>query len=382
MKIRAFEFKDSHEGGFIVDPLRLKDGVNLFVGASGAGKTRLLNMFFNIGTFVASDQRFCPGKWTLHFQHKGVDYLWIYSGIVEPDGTPKVLGEELWIGTMEKKQQCLVSRSESQMTFKDNPMPRLPSNSTAIYLLREEPAIKGAYDAFIHMMRRRFSGEDLATALAFQPVPRAVVAMLERKADVSPFHSVDISLQTKLYLLHKYLPNLYSEVTANFKQVFPSVEKLETHLRHGVKSISGVQLPVAGDFPIALVSEGGVQAATPLVEMSSGMQKVLLIICDVLTTSSEVLYMIDEYENSLGINAIDFLPGFLNEYGTGKQFLITSHHPNLINSLPVDSWYVLNRRGTHIRVKYGKELEERYGKSKQQKFIQLINDPFFADTPQ
>jgi hypothetical protein len=105
------------------------------------------------------------------------------------------------------------------------------------------------------------------------------------------------------------------------------------------------------------------------------MVKVLLIITDVVTESPQTLYMIDEYENSLGVNAIDFLPAFLADCGGDRQFIITTHHPLLVNAVPVSDWFVFHRKGLNIRVMHGAEIESRYGHSKQQRFTQLINDP-------
>ena len=38
------------------------------------------------------------------------------------------------------------------------------------------------------------------------------------------------------------------------------------------------------------------------------------------------VYLIDEYENSLGVNAINFFPSVLFEAASKSQFIITSHH--------------------------------------------------------
>ncbi len=88
--------------------------------------------------------------------------------------------------------------------------------------------------------------------------------------------------------------------------------------------------------------------------------------------------MIDEYENSLGINAIDFLPQFILDNGKDIQFFITTHHPYLINQMPIKDWLVFHREGSTVKNKSGIELEGLYGKSKQQAFVQLINDPFYS----
>ncbi len=109
------------------------------------------------------------------------------------------------------------------------------------------------------------------------------------------------------------------------------------------------------------------------------MLKVLLIITDIIALPEESIYMIDEYENSLGINAIDFLPQLLIDHGGQNQYFITTHHPYLINNMPIKHWRIFNRKGSTVTVKSGIEFEERFGKSKQEGFIQLINDPFYYE---
>ena len=108
------------------------------------------------------------------------------------------------------------------------------------------------------------------------------------------------------------------------------------------------------------------------------MQKVLLLLTDITTLIDNSIYMIDEYENSLGVNAIDFLPDFLAEYSGSNQFLITTHHPYLINNMPINNWRIFHQTGSDVIIKDGAEIAERYGKSKQQAFIQLLNDPYYS----
>ena len=110
------------------------------------------------------------------------------------------------------------------------------------------------------------------------------------------------------------------------------------------------------------------------------MQKVLLILTDVFTLPKDGgIYLIDEYENSLGINAINFFPSVFSEAETDSQFIITSHHPYIIGNVPVRDWIILHRNGINVIVKEGRELEEKFGKSKQAAFFQLINDPFYTE---
>ena len=109
------------------------------------------------------------------------------------------------------------------------------------------------------------------------------------------------------------------------------------------------------------------------------MQKVLLIITDIQMLPNGGVYLIDEYENSLGLNAIEFLPTYLLELEKDMQLFITSHHPYIINKFPVKNWYVFHRTGYEVKIKYGEELVTRFGISKQQAFTKLINDPFYTE---
>ncbi|MCK4818138.1 ATP-binding protein, partial [bacterium] len=128
------------------------------------------------------------------------------------------------------------------------------------------------------------------------------------------------------------------------------------------------------------IKEKGMKKWIPAQQLSSGMKKVLLILTDLFILPEDgKVYLIDEYENSLGINAINFFPSVLFDVDSPSQFILTSHHPYLIGKIPVKNWIVLHRKKSRVLVKQGKELEERFGKSKQKAFIQLINDPFYSE---
>ena len=163
--------------------------------------------------------------------------------------------------------------------------------------------------------------------------------------------------------------DIYSEICENFISTFPFVKRVD---------IKKLESPF-GLVPIFCLKEQNVNDWIPISEMSSGMQKVLFMLTDICSLPNGSIYFIDEYENSLGMNAINFLPEFLAEHQEKIQFFITSHHPYLINNIPVDNWYLCYRQGQNISIKYGRELVERYGKSKQKAFINLINDNIYTE---
>jgi len=100
---------------------------------------------------------------------------------------------------------------------------------------------------------------------------------------------------------------------------------------------------------------------------------------DMFTLPDKTIYMIDEYENSLGINAINFLPEFLDDHGGDRQFILTTHHPYLINKVPISNWLVFSRKGSKVTIRQGDELKAKYSSSAQEAFTQLINDPAYFE---
>jgi predicted ATPase len=365
LKITKFVFSDST---WSFSPIVFHDHLNLFVGESGSGKTRLLNVLFNIANFAYKNERFCAGNWELSFSHKGKSYQWKYRG--ESDSNANKISLETLIELGAGGEELLISRSENDLMFKGKPVPKLSSSTSAINLFKEEESIVSVHEALSNVMRRNFFGDDLAIATSFQGLPSQ---LLKKSASIKleDIYREDLSLPNKLFLLDIYVPELFALIVDHFKRVFPFVEKITFK--------KAANLPIAGDTMVLFLTEKNVGMPVSLHDISSGMQKVLLILTDVVVSPPEVLYMIDEYENSLGINAINFLPPFLAECGKDKQFIITTHHPSLINAIPVDNWFVFNRKGTNIRIKQGSELAAKYSRSKQEKFIQLLTDPFFIE---
>ncbi len=125
-----------------------------------------------------------------------------------------------------------------------------------------------------------------------------------------------------MFLFKNFFPNIYEQAIRLFREVFPSVEDADVRFAQNMN----IPLRPEGSLPIFTVKEKGIKKWLPLSELSSGMQKVLLIISDVLSLPRGSIYIIDEYENSLGVNAIDFLPQFLIDYGAENQFFVTYQH--------------------------------------------------------
>ena len=88
-----------------------------------------------------------------------------------------------------------------------------------------------------------------------------------------------------------------------------------------------------------------------------------------LSTEGTVI-LIDEFENSLGVNCIDVVTDLLIE-NRELQFIITSHHPYIINKIGMEHWKIVTRKGGIVTAKDVKEFN--LPKSRHQAFMQLMN---------
>ncbi len=67
-------------------------------------------------------------------------------------------------------------------------------------------------------------------------------------------------------------------------------------------------------------------------------------IAELYLCSDSTLILIDEFENSLGINCIDELTNSIVTAERNLQFIITSHHPYIINNIDYTHWKVVTRK--------------------------------------
>ena len=79
------------------------------------------------------------------------------------------------------------------------------------------------------------------------------------------------------------------------------------------------------------------------------------------------------FENSLGINCMPELTNFILDKSPDLQFILTSHHPYIINNLPWQTWQVVSRSGSSIKATKATDISALDTASSLDKFTQLIN---------
>lgn len=343
--------------------------INLIVGDSGTGKTRLLNTIFNLGTYVAQGKSGGEGEWKISLKIEDDTYHWNVSKVKE--GNKIVIKNEQLIlnGT------SILERDGDKFNFnKFESLPKLSKNEMSIYILKEEELIKPIYDGFSRMLRRKFFDDDLKKNSQILFTSEKLLSSIGKAKDLFELYKQDFPLNVRLYVLSKYFPEIFKDIETFYRETFDFISDIAIL---DSKNFESIELP--GGAPIFCIKERNIDRWLRLDDLSSGMQKVLLILTDILSFPSGSIYLLDEYENSLGPGAINFLPSLLSSKEIDLQIIFTSHHPYIISHIPVDHWYVAHRNASQVQFEYGEKLVERYKVSSQEKYIQLLNDPYYSE---
>jgi predicted ATPase len=347
--------------------------INLIVGDSGTGKSRFINTIVNFTKQLVGEAIRYDGDWDIDFDIAGkvFNYRLVVKNAPSKINTKEVVQEHL---ICRDDNEVLVKRDASGFYWKNKDLPKLSTTITAISLLKDEEEVRDIYNGFRAVVARRFSGNELSENFQFGALAPNIQKQLHDKQDVRVLLNEPIDFHNKMNLLRTMDAGMYSRITELFKQAFPYI--LDTSIQTFSQMFQ--TLPMGLQAPVFCIKEKNIKNWIPTNDISSGMQKIFLLILDLFLMKDSGILLIDEYENSLGINAINFLPDLIHSISDTCQFIITSHHPYIINNIPIEQWHVFHRSGLVVQIKSGKELRERYKASKQEHFVQLINDPFYT----
>lgn len=102
------------------------------------------------------------------------------------------------------------------------------------------------------------------------------------------------------------------------------------------------------------------------------MLRTLIHLHEFLFAPAGTVIVIDEFENSLGINCLPVLTELMLER-TDCQFIVTSHHPYVIGNIPMSTWRVVQRHGSVVRLLPAQEVPRLRGGSRLDAFTRLLN---------
>jgi hypothetical protein len=348
------------------------ESLTLLVGASGVGKTQILKSILNLKS-VANGKSISGIYWEITFETlNGNTYEW--KGEFENKGDidfsddedeelkrhkPSIQFEKLYLNG-----NIVIDRNNNEIVFNGNKTVKLPNQQSVIYLLKEEELIKPAFEGFGKIL---FSDQTDSTREAYRIKFSDTQKLLKSVKTISQIQEAKEDIRIKLFLAYKNVPDIFETIRERYIDIFPQVEDIKVE----PLDIDDEDLPIFfKEYPFIQIKEKGIEKWIKQHNISSGMFRSLIHISEIYLCSEGSVFLIDEFENSLGINCINELTNDILSSKRKTQFIITSHHPYIINNVDYTNWKLVTR--TKGVVKTHKPEKFNIGKSKHDAFMQLI----------
>jgi len=371
MKIISLRLKNNFwEWDF--DEIKFSSNLTLLVGVSGAGKTQILRAIIDLRR-IANGTAINGLEWKIIFSTvNGTEFIWeggfdtVETNELSFEDDEKEKEDErekssLIYERLTSNNQVLIERNLEEIRYKGSSMPKLSSQQSMIYILKEESAIEEAFDALnkIEYRDRTINGRRLINS------NQSLHSLKNKYKTLDSIVNSDEDIRTKLYLTYENKLDIYENIKSRFIDIFPQIGdiKVEPFKDNWPQAIAELLLPVI------YIKEKSVPKWIREDRMSSGMLRTIIHIAEIFMANEGSVILIDEFENSLGINCIDILTDDLIHENKTLQFIATSHHPYIINNIPYEYWKIVTRQGGHIRICNASDYH--LGKSKQDAFIQL-----------
>ncbi len=263
-----------------------------------------------------------------------------------------------------------MDRDAQTTKFRGEETVKLPREKSIMYLLKEEPSVSPVFRGF---QRMSFHLDDLIFGVLLGLPPFS--GDPDRFRGIEDIRESDEGLKTKLHLASLKAQEVFDTIRSTFVDVFPFVTDIRVNAEIGDRN----NLPFEGMIFVQ-IKEIGVDGWINEWMISSGMRKTLWHIAELHLCARGTVILIDEFENSLGINCIEEVTRQLVNPGRDLQFIITSHHPYIINNIPTEDWKLVTRRGGVVKALDAGDL--KLSKSKHDAFTQLINLDPYAEGPE
>jgi predicted ATPase len=405
MKIKEISFKNNAHPWELLST-KFSD-LTLLVGVSGVGKTQILNNIMKLVN-ISNGHVYNGVEWDLHFTgDNNENYRWTgefesikglrKQSFSEKDingqqttQIPRLLTEKLFL-----ENELVFERKESQVKYEKKETPKISPYKSVLNLFTTEDKISPVKEAFkkiifldyqverktkipaelIRELEEVFKNhlklqkdrDQLLDVIKKSPDDKESKSLLKKIKKIPPVlflvNATSRSMVVTLFSIFNYIKEIFEEIVEDFKDIFPQVEEVRFELLEDIDAYE-LQMKERGTGWISMS------------EISSGMFKTLLHLAEIKLMADGFVILIDEFENSLGVNCIDVVAEDLLKPGRNLQYIITSHHPYIINNIDMKYWKVVMRDGTKVSTKSPDEL--KLGKSKHQAFKQLLNQEEFT----
>ena len=364
VKLKWIEFENLRTG-LKIERVVFNDDITLLVGLSGVGKTQILNAIeYSLKLAVNKNLRLEPYNTTLCFQIGEEVYVWSYR--IQQDHTEDIFEskEIKYFFAYEKLQNIkgdiLMQRTSDtiQVTGYDK-VPTPKKDESLLVQYSEDAFVKPIISEMLKLYPIEIE-MDVRGAIAQESFNmfKAKIKESFKENEKQPFEKFShLPVPLKIYITKKYYPQMYAQIFSAVKELFMEINSIDI-VEDPDREIYMVAIDVYGK---RLLQH----------EISNGMLKTIYYIVELITMSKNSLVLIDEFENGLGVNCIDVLAELLLGERRDLQFVITSHHPKIINQISNKKWKIIERDMATVK----NFTAEEYGimHSQHDAYFNLIN---------
>ena len=353
MHINWFEFNDSTYG-ISIDRTYF-DKINLLVGVSGAGKTiilRVLSSYIDLIRKGSSVKNECNFKmnFTVDTVSSVDTYEWSIS-TTQSSLVDKVTGNTAgYIVTKEellRNGKMLFARDNNKLEISGyNSLPKIPLDKSTIAVFKDDNLFKDINKAFVSVI-----GLD-EQKNAYIEVPKEFYdeAFIVAKENMMSYEHMALymsllPLVVRLGIARSVYAEKFNMYMDKLKEIFPYISDVKIRLSKSTQK-----------YVIVLCLQDDVEVEQD--RISSGIIKTMNVLAYLYFIAQNALIIVDEVENSLGINCLDDVIESIDcsVYEQNNQAILSSHHPYIINAVDSSKWRIVSQENGHITTKSANEV--------------------------
>lgn len=351
--------------------------MNLLVGKSAAGKTKILKVISNIFRIAVdgvslSEQVHIKLGFRVHSIRRRKDssskepdersYVWELCTSaeqidIEKEKPANVIKKE----TLYEGERSIFIRQRDRLTvmegYKD--IPRISLDKSVIWQFgRNEPLmmIQRNMESAVSLYEQK---------VALNPILGNFLVELEKRLGNRiansqwSLNSLHGPIGVVIYVMHKYDTPKYDAFLDDLQTIFPEIENIDM-----CPSESNEKF-----WQLCIVADGKTIMQE---DISDGMLKTIYILSVMHFCEPDSVLLYDELENSLGPNCLDKVVDCIlaHEIEAHTQFILTSHHPYIISNFPTENWIIISQQNGVISSQRAADIG--IGKTKRDSFFEYM----------
>jgi energy-coupling factor transporter ATP-binding protein EcfA2 len=379
MQITSFEFEDLATG-WKLEPVDF-GRLNLLVGASGAGKTRIVQALQRVCSIPRTSSLPAEVSWKLEFQLDDEKHIWRGKTQssdefeLEKRSDPRGFGSkgEIVEEILEREGSTLFTKKGQDVEVFGDELPRMKSDESVLNVIEEEELSRVAN--VLNRVRAESTGPAVLRKKTLEKVG-------ERFSDFETLVAANLPTFAKLYFAQEEHPGKFNELLSSYSSIFPTVQDIEVlkEVREPA-NLDAEDSKELVSFEVN-VKEEGVEGWIHVRELAGGMRRTLSQLVELHLAPEHRTFLVDEVENSMGVNCLGDMTDQIKKHARHIQFVLTSHHPYIINNIPAEYWRIVTREGSTVKVYNADEIPALTSGTNQSKFTQLLNADFFLEGPE